>query len=73
MSPLEKIEYAFQTLEDGEIYRSIIEGTERLLIEKALERTRGNQIIAARILGLNRNTLRAKIKRLNIQVNQFRK
>jgi len=34
---------------------------ERPLIELALERARGNQVHAARILGLNRNTLRKKI------------
>jgi two-component system nitrogen regulation response regulator GlnG len=34
----------------------------------ALAATRGNQIRAAALLGLNRNTLRKKIRDLDIQV-----
>jgi two-component system nitrogen regulation response regulator GlnG len=38
------------------------------LIELSLEATRGNQIKAAELLGLNRNTLRKKIRELDIDV-----
>ena len=38
------------------------------LITAALAATRGNQIRAADLLGLNRNTLREKIQSLDIQV-----
>ncbi len=41
---------------------------ERPLIELSLAATRGNQIRAAKLLGLNRNTLRKKIRDLDIQV-----
>ncbi|GEO79910.1 nitrogen regulation protein NR(I) [Pararhodospirillum oryzae] len=41
---------------------------ERPLIALCLEATRGNQIKAAHLLGLNRNTLRKKIRDLDIQV-----
>ena len=41
---------------------------ERPLIELSLSATRGNQIRAAKLLGLNRNTLRKKIRDLDIQV-----
>jgi len=68
MEFLRKIEESFTTLEDGQIYRLVINDTEKILIEKALAKTNGNQIFAARILGLNRNTLRTKIKKLGIKI-----
>ena len=46
----------------------MIERVERPLIESALERTGGNQIRAAALLGINRNTLRKKIVELEIQL-----
>ena len=48
----------------------MIEEVERPLIERTLHLTRGNQIKAAKILGLNRNTLRKKIASLNISKNR---
>lgn len=58
--------------QDGEgmsdIYEKIIAEVERPLIRMTLASTRGNQIRAAAILGLNRNTLRKRIKELNIPV-----
>ena len=41
------------------------------LIELSLRATRGNQIKAAELLGLNRNTLRKKIKELEIQKSDY--
>ena len=41
---------------------------ERPLILATLGATRGNQIKAAQLLGLNRNTLRKKIRELDIPV-----
>jgi two-component system, NtrC family, nitrogen regulation response regulator GlnG len=42
-------------------YQKLVAELERPLIELALERAGGNQVKAARMLGLNRNTLRKKI------------
>ncbi|UCD84871.1 MAG: response regulator [Deltaproteobacteria bacterium] len=50
---------------DG-LYDLVLERVERPLIKLVLERTRGNQIKASEILGINRNTLRRKIQQLNI-------
>jgi two-component system nitrogen regulation response regulator GlnG len=50
------------------VYDRVLREIERPLIGLALEATRGNQIKAAQVLGLNRNTLRKKIKDLDIQV-----
>jgi DNA-binding protein Fis len=56
----------------GVLYKSIVEAIEKPLIEQTLERTEGNQLKAARILGLNRNTLRAKIKKLDIKLDRYK-
>lgn len=45
----------------GQIYQVVIEQVERPLIKLALAATNGNKVRAAALLGLNRNTLRAKI------------
>jgi len=50
------------------LYDRILREVERPLIELSLAATRGNQIRAAKLLGLNRNTLRKKIRDLDIQV-----
>jgi two-component system nitrogen regulation response regulator GlnG len=50
------------------LYRRVIRQVELPLITAALAATRGNQIRAAELLGLNRNTLREKIQTLDIQV-----
>ncbi len=55
-----------------DIYKVIIESIERPLIEKVLERTFGNQYKAAKILGINRNTLHSKIKKFNIDLEKFK-
>jgi len=56
----------------GRLYKSILEVIEKPLLEHILERTEGNQLKAARILGLNRNTIRSKIKRLGINVDKWK-
>jgi len=50
------------------VYDRIIQEVERPLISICLAATRGNQIRAAQLLGLNRNTLRKKIRDLGLEV-----
>jgi two-component system nitrogen regulation response regulator GlnG len=58
---------------DGEprdLYQKIVTEMEKPLIELALKRARGNQVHAARILGLNRNTLRKKLIEHGITISK---
>ncbi|MEO1397939.1 MAG: nitrogen regulation protein NR(I) [Pseudomonadota bacterium] len=48
------------------LYETVLHEVEEPLIQLTLRATRGNQIQAAKLLGLNRNTLRKKIKDLDI-------
>jgi two-component system nitrogen regulation response regulator GlnG len=50
------------------LYHRILRDVEEPLIGAALAATHGNQIRAAELLGVNRNTLRKKIRELDIQV-----
>ncbi|MCK5555719.1 MAG: hypothetical protein KAI76_05740 [Alphaproteobacteria bacterium] len=52
------------------LYARILREVEKPLIEQTLLVTGGNQIKAATILGLNRNTLRKKINELGIEVKK---
>ena len=50
------------------LYDRLLKEVERPLFSMSLAATRGNQIKAAHLLGINRNTLRKKIRELDIQV-----
>ncbi|MBI4041518.1 MAG: hypothetical protein HY390_06605 [Deltaproteobacteria bacterium] len=54
----------------NDLYPVIIERVERPLIQLVLKKTRGNQVKAASILGINRNTLRKKINHLKIKIKK---
>jgi two-component system nitrogen regulation response regulator GlnG len=62
----------FATFDDGlpppGLYHRILREVEYPLLSAALTATRGNQIRAADLLGVNRNTLRKKIRDLDIPV-----
>ncbi len=53
-----------------DVYQQIQERVERPLLAAVLDRTQGNQIRAAAMLGINRNTLRKKITELGIELPQ---
>jgi two-component system nitrogen regulation response regulator GlnG len=52
--------------ESGKLYRSIMARVERPLLQQALELAGGNQLKAARLLGINRNTLRKRLRLLGL-------
>jgi len=53
--------------QNGGLHDLIIGGVEKPLLEIVLQETEGNRTKAANILGINRNTLRKKIKDYNIK------
>ena len=55
------------------LYDRVLEDVERPLIQLTLSATRGNQVRAAEVLGLNRNTLRKKIQDLGVEMSRARR
>ncbi|WGI20346.1 response regulator [Amylibacter sp. IMCC11727] len=55
------------------LYNRVLREVELPLLALALSATRGNQIKTAELLGINRNTLRKKIKEHDIQVTRTKK
>jgi DNA-binding protein Fis len=62
----EVVKSEVSTGNEDHIHESVIGKVERALIGMVLEEERGNQVRAARRLGINRNTLRKKMKDLQI-------
>ncbi len=60
----ESLEEYFRNLRGTEphgMYDMVIHAAERPLLEAVMQRTQGNQSLAAQWLGINRNTLRSKL------------
>jgi two-component system nitrogen regulation response regulator GlnG len=53
-------------LEEGDLYDQLVAQMERPLFELMMKATGGNQLRAARILGINRNTLRERLRRYGL-------
>jgi two-component system, NtrC family, nitrogen regulation response regulator GlnG len=66
------IDKHFYISDKGRIYADIISSIEKSVIIKALEQSSGNQLSAARLLGMNRNTLHKKIVQFSIDVWRFK-
>ena len=69
---LERYVRAYLTYFEGrkrpaKIYDKIVGLAEKAAVKVALEKTDGNQLKAAEILGVNRNTLHAKMKKFKIR------
>ncbi len=55
----------------GTLYHSALAAFERPLFEYALKQTGGNQLRAAQLLGINRNTLRKRLGELDVDPDHF--
>ena len=69
---IEDVENLFLHEKEGKLYKFLLNVVEKPLIENVLRKTRGNQLKAAKILGINRNTLHSKIEKLKINIRDFR-
>ncbi len=59
------LDQRFRAAGDGlptDLYRRLVQEVERPLLLRVMRATRGNQLRAAELLGLNRNTLRKKLR-----------
>ncbi|MBI4699085.1 MAG: hypothetical protein HY758_09355 [Nitrospirae bacterium] len=61
-----------KNLEKFNLYETVIPEVERALITMVIKETNGNQLKAAKLLGINRNTLRDKVRKLKISVKSIR-
>jgi two-component system nitrogen regulation response regulator GlnG len=59
------------TVAPGTLYHTALAAFEKPLFEHALARTGGNQLRAAALLGINRNTLRKRLSELAIDPDSF--
>jgi two-component system nitrogen regulation response regulator GlnG len=59
------------TIAPGTLYHAALAAFEKPLFEHALARTGGNQLRAAALLGINRNTLRKRLSELAIDPDSF--
>lgn len=50
----------------NDLYRMVINEVEKPLLQTVMNNTNGNQSRAAKILGINRSTLRKKLQQFNI-------
>jgi two-component system nitrogen regulation response regulator GlnG len=55
---------------DGHLYEKVLEVVDRIVLERVLHHTRGNQSQASELLGLHRSTLRLKLKSLGLAVDR---
>ena len=62
--------HGIEKLDKSDIHAMVLEQVERPLLRFILEKTRWNQVKAADLLGINRNTLRKKIHDLGIEMKR---
>jgi DNA-binding NtrC family response regulator len=56
--------------ESGDLYEEAVRWLERLLLTRVLRHTGGNQVQAAKLLGINRGSVRSKARELGIRIDR---
>jgi two-component system nitrogen regulation response regulator GlnG len=56
--------------ENGDLYAEAVRWLERLLLTRVLRHTRCNQLQAAKLLGINRGSVRSKVRELGIRIDR---
>ncbi|UCF88174.1 MAG: sigma-54-dependent Fis family transcriptional regulator [bacterium] len=63
---LQDIVAPWSALEEGDLYDQVISRVEKPLFELVMDSLRGNQVRAAKVLGINRNTLRERLRKYEL-------
>jgi two-component system nitrogen regulation response regulator GlnG len=63
---LREIVAPWSRLEEGDLYEQVVSKVEKPLFELIMEAVNGNQVRAAKVLGINRNTLRERLRKYEI-------
>ena len=56
----------WSTVEEGDLYEQVMSRVEMPLFEIVMEAVKGNQVRAAKVLGINRNTLRERLRKYEL-------
>jgi two-component system nitrogen regulation response regulator GlnG len=63
---LKDIVATWSHLDEGDLYQQVLEKVEKPLFELIMESVKGNQLKAAKVLGINRNTLRERLRKYEL-------
>ncbi|MDP6736371.1 MAG: sigma-54 dependent transcriptional regulator [Nitrospinaceae bacterium] len=59
-----------QEVQDGSLHAKLIQSVEKQLFEIMLDKHHGKQVVVAKIMGINRNTLKRKIDTMKIEIKK---
>ena len=60
-------------MEEGDLYEQVVSRVEKPLFELVMESVKSNQVRAAKVLGINRNTLRERLRKYELLKKSSRK
>jgi two-component system nitrogen regulation response regulator GlnG len=63
---LKEIVTPWSMLDEGDLYEQVLSKVEKPLFELIMEAVNGNQVRAAKVLGINRNTLRERLRKYEL-------